>query len=265
MHTDQIAQGFQTPRHVASPADCYFYHSIELPGLGLQVGHWDLRNDIEAYLGHQSFAGRTVADVGTASGYVTFELEKRGATVISFDRVLEDRSDDVGLIPFDNYESKFGLTWDAAIEHRLDNQRRLQNSYWLAHRLLESKARLYCGNVYDGMPDVESVDVSFFGCILLHLRDPLGALTKFGRITKDTLIITDTLENLGGLGEYPIMFLRANAKDLTNSGTWWAPTPGLLKQFLEVLGFTRFTQTTHTTRHVLDPNPVKLYTIVAQR
>lgn len=265
MPTDQLTRGFQSPRYVASPADCYFYHSIELPGFGLQVGHWDLRDDIDAYLGRQQFAERTVADVGAASGFVSFELEKRGASVISFDRALDDRTDDLGLIPFDDYKNRLGITVEEAIEHRLWNQRKLQDSYWLAHRLLESNARLYCGNVYEGMPDVASVDVSFFGCILLHLRDPLLALTKFGRITKQTLIITDTLENLGHLAEYPIMFLRANARDTSNTGTWWSPTPSLLKQFLEVLGFGRFQWSTHEAQHVAGQRKVTLYTLVAER
>src|SRR5204863_8950700 len=93
-------RGFQEPRLVTSPEGCYFYHSIELPQLGLQVGQWDLRDDIDAYLGHQSFASKRVVDVGTASGFVSFELEKRGADVIAFDRDLDDRSDDMGLVPF---------------------------------------------------------------------------------------------------------------------------------------------------------------------
>jgi hypothetical protein len=169
------------------------------------------------------------------------------------------------LIPFADYPARFGITWEEAIAHRLVNQRKLQNSYWLAHRLLGSRARLYCGNVYEGMPDVAAVDVSFFGCILLHLRDPLLALTKFGRITTRALVITDTLENLGALSKHPFMLLRASTNDSTNMGTWWSPTPSLLKGFLQVLGFKTFTYTTHQQRHVADKRDVTLYTLVAER
>lgn len=259
------SHGFQAPRHVASPAECYFYHSIELPGFGLQVGHWDLRANIDAYLGNEPLAGRRVVDVGAASGYVSLEMEKRGAEVIAFDRALDDRTDELGLIPFGDFESRFGLPLPAAIEQRSVEQLRLQNSFWLAHRLYGSRNRLYCGNVYTGMPGVDAVDVSFFGCILLHLRDPLLALTQFGRLTRDTLIVTDTFEDVGPLTDYPAMFFRPNVRDKGNIGTWWWLTPKLIETFLKVLGFREFTHTRHVARHAISHADVPMYTVVARR
>ena len=265
MTLEVSSRGFQPPRHVASPSECFFYHSIELPEFGLQVGQWDLRSDIDAYLGGVPLAGVRIVDVGTASGYVSFEMEKRGADVIAFDRDLADRDDDMGLVPFANFESQFGFTLEAAIEARLAGQRRVQNSFWLAHRLLRSKARLYCGNVYEGLTGVEHVDVSFFGCVLLHLRDPLLALTRFARITRQTLIITDTLENVGGVVDYPVMLLRPNVNDRVNLGTWWYPTPKLLQTFLEILGFREFVFTRHHARELINGTDVPMYTLVARR
>jgi SAM-dependent methyltransferase len=258
-------RGFQEPRYVASLTDCCFYHSIELPGLGLQAGHWDLRDDIDAYLGREIFAGKTVVDVGCASGFVSFELEKRGASVISFDRAPDDRSDHGGLIPFYDYTTRFGITWQDQIDKWCRFQLGLQNSYWLAHRLLSSQARLYCGNAYEGMPDVQSVDVAFFGSILLHLRDPLLALTKFAQITAQTMIITDLRENLGGFEVHPAMMLRANVQDYSNTGSWWAFTPAVLRQFLQVLGFRRFRYATHAARQDGVSAEVELFTLVADR
>jgi regulator of replication initiation timing len=85
------------PRHVESTKDCYFYHTMELPGLGVMAGPWDLRDSVDEYLGHVSFNGKRVLDVGTASGFLTFEAEKRGAEVVSFD--LLDASSQ-HLLPF---------------------------------------------------------------------------------------------------------------------------------------------------------------------
>src|SRR5262245_3087972 len=86
-HHDRVPQAvsWQSPRHVVRPEDCDFYHAIELPGLGLQKGRWDLRRDPAAYFGHEDVAGKTVLDVGTGSGFIGFEMEKRGASVIAFD------------------------------------------------------------------------------------------------------------------------------------------------------------------------------------
>lgn len=256
---------FQTPLHVESPTDCFFYHSIDLPGFGLQVGHWDLRATVDDYLGHVPVKGKRVVDIGAASGFISFEMEKRGADVIAFDRDPEDTSDDVGLIPFGDYPTRFGMTLEQAMEHRRATMRVLQNSFWLSHRLLQSKVRRYNGNVYTGLPADEMVDIAFFGSILLHLRDPLLALTQFARRTRETLIITDTLENLGHLADHPIMLLRASATDSSNMGTWWSPTPALLKSFLAVLGFTNFVYTTHKARFVQSNTDANMYTLVASR
>ena len=59
--------------------ECYFYHSIDLPGRPPIVGAWDLRAGVDAYLGGISVAGKKVLEVGAANGFLSFHLEKRGA------------------------------------------------------------------------------------------------------------------------------------------------------------------------------------------
>jgi 2-polyprenyl-3-methyl-5-hydroxy-6-metoxy-1,4-benzoquinol methylase len=76
---------YAEPLHVKNVAECYFYHHMDLPGLKEVGKGWDLRKTIDDYLGHFDFRGKRVLDVGTASGFLTFEMEKRGAEVVSFD------------------------------------------------------------------------------------------------------------------------------------------------------------------------------------
>jgi hypothetical protein len=266
--SDQIADGpgFQKPKFVAKPDECYFYHSMDLPTFGLQVGHWDLRENVDDYLGRQSFQGKTVLDVGTASGYLCFEMEKRGASVIAFDRYIKDASDDLGLIPFYDFPTRFGHTLEQVVELRKKTQVALQKSFWLSHRLLNSNAQLYCGNVYNGVGGIGEVDYCFFGCILLHLRDPLIALSTFAKITREKLIITDTREEIGAAcANMPVMFLRANSRDHGNHGTWWYLTPALLEEYLRVLGFRHFTLTFHRGRSVQANADAEFFTLVADR
>ena len=78
---------FAAPRDVSALDGCAFYHLMDLPGVGTVGDHWDLRPTIDAYLGPVSFAGKRVLDVGSASGFLTFEMERRGADVVSFDIV----------------------------------------------------------------------------------------------------------------------------------------------------------------------------------
>jgi len=76
---------FAKPMAVAGVSDCVFYHSMDLPISGSQEGHWDLRGRFDDYVSRISFGGKSVLDVGAASGFLSFEAEKRGAKVVSID------------------------------------------------------------------------------------------------------------------------------------------------------------------------------------
>src|SRR5437870_33821 len=78
---------FVAPRMVTDPASCRWYHTMDLPELGTVGGNgWDLRATIDDYLGRFDFTGMRCMDIGSASGYLTFELERRGARqVVSVD------------------------------------------------------------------------------------------------------------------------------------------------------------------------------------
>ena len=73
------------PRHIDSLDDCYFYHTMDLPEFGVVRGHWDLRGRFEDYLSGVPVAGKSVLDVGAATGFLSFEAERRGARVLSVD------------------------------------------------------------------------------------------------------------------------------------------------------------------------------------
>src|SRR3954466_14423864 len=77
---------FATPRVIEDLDDCFFYHAMDLPGFGLVRAHWDLRGRFDEYIGGVDLAGKSVMDIGTATGFLSFEAEKRGASrVVSFD------------------------------------------------------------------------------------------------------------------------------------------------------------------------------------
>src|SRR5271157_3419337 len=84
----QIARDvtFETPRDVRHADNCFFYHTLDLPGIGEVEGCWDLRGRFDEYIGGVRLRDKSVLDVGTANGFLTFEAEKRGAReVVSFD------------------------------------------------------------------------------------------------------------------------------------------------------------------------------------
>ena len=56
---------YATPRDVSSPEGCWFYHAVDVPGWGHYPGEWDLRANVDAYLGNIALAGKRVLEMGT--------------------------------------------------------------------------------------------------------------------------------------------------------------------------------------------------------
>ncbi len=88
---------YAEPRQVADIDSCGFYHAMSLPGIGEVLGEVDLRGGVADYLGHVDLTGRDVLEVGTADGFLCFEMEKRGARVTACDL---SPADDWDLVPY---------------------------------------------------------------------------------------------------------------------------------------------------------------------
>src|SRR5437879_13854693 len=76
---------FATPQRGVALEDCWFYHTIDLPGHGTVAGPWDLREGLEACLRGVDYHGKRVLEFGTASGARAFGLRTRGGAVVTFD------------------------------------------------------------------------------------------------------------------------------------------------------------------------------------
>jgi len=70
---------YAAPRVIRDNGQCYFYHTIALPGCGTVEGDWDLRRGIRDYLGGVDFGGKRVLDIGTANGMICLEPRGREA------------------------------------------------------------------------------------------------------------------------------------------------------------------------------------------
>ena len=46
---------YTEPRSVSDLKECYFYHTMDLPGIGKIEGNWDLRPNLKKYLGGVDF------------------------------------------------------------------------------------------------------------------------------------------------------------------------------------------------------------------
>jgi len=162
---------FAEPITVTDVRDCHFYHSVDLPTIGEIGGHWDLRKGVDAYLSETKFSGQRVLEIGTADGFVCFELEKRGAEVIAF-----DLSDGLSYDPLPLADPRLStITYGMAARLR-----QIRNAYWLSHRLLRSNAKVIYGHASLLPEDIGMVDYCFLGNILQHLESPLRAISPSG-------------------------------------------------------------------------------------
>lgn len=244
---------YAEPRTVTDPSKCYFYHKIDLP-TGTVGGDWDHRDDIENYLGRFNYAGKRVLDMGTATGLLSFEMEKRGAEVVSFD-IGDGKNWD--LVPhFKNRDGR--ATRLAQIQDHIE---RMKNGYWYCHRALNSKNKVYYGNIYDMPDELGTFDVAMYGLILTHLRDPVNALINGAKLVRDTMIVTGMYRtNADG----PAYFRPSLEESDTD---WWMLSTSTVERMLGMLGFkvAEMIESKATLNVRADAGPRILQTMIAKR
>jgi tRNA (mo5U34)-methyltransferase len=159
----------------------------------------------------ESLAGKTVLDVGAWDGFYSFEAEKRGArTVLATDHFVWNYPD-------------FGI-----------------DGFLTSKRLLDSSVRYKDLDVFDISPETAGIfDVVLFLGVLYHVNDPLTALQRMARVTRELCIVeTETCSVPGADDVALLQFLphTSRGNDPTNR---WAPNLEGLEQMLLFSGFKR--------------------------
>jgi SAM-dependent methyltransferase len=221
------ADFYGAPRYVNDASECFFYHTMDLPGIGTVTGQWDLRGRTKDYLAGIPLKGRRVLDVGAASGFLSFEMEKAGGEVVSFDADMADR---ISYLPLQNslYVTD-RARWKEYMNRYLE---RMKNSYWLAHRLYQSKDKVYYGDIYDLPERLGMFDVAVIGQILVHLRDPITALASIGRRCGDTLVVVEGMTESNDC----FMSLQGTTEN-ERAYSWWHLSTGLYREVMKMIGF----------------------------
>lgn len=216
-------------RFVDRLEDCFFYHAMDLPGFGLVRAHWDLRGRFDDYVGGVEVAGKSVLDIGAATGFLSFEAEKRGAA-----RVLSFDMSDVRQQTFLPFKHKLYYRdperWFQVYGHEIEQWK---NGYWLCHRLLGSKAEVYYGNIYDLPRELGEFDVAIVGSVLEHLSDQITALASISRLTRETIVLISPLLQT----DERIARFEALASNPDADFTWWTYSLGVYREVFAMLGF----------------------------
>ncbi|WP_205698123.1 bifunctional 2-polyprenyl-6-hydroxyphenol methylase/3-demethylubiquinol 3-O-methyltransferase UbiG [Conexibacter sp. SYSU D00693] len=215
-----------TDLQAAIAANPSWYHSIELaPGV-VTPGRVDLRKVADKIL-PADLSGVRALDVGTFDGFWAFQHERRGAQTVAIDVERLDAAD-----------------WPAIHRARLmkaaeEFDVELGRGFAIAKEALSSKVQRIPCNVHDVTPERIGgpVDRAFIGALLLHLRDPVGALEAVRRTLKPggTLQVLEPIDVKLTLRHPRAPF--AGFQVLTSEFTWWYPNLAGLRGWLTTAGF----------------------------
>jgi tRNA (mo5U34)-methyltransferase len=198
-----------------------WYHSIELAPGEVTPGWFDLRS-IADRLPWPDLRGKRCLDVGTFDGFWAFEMERRGAAEVHAVDVIDpyrwdwpaDRPDDV-------------VAALAARKHG-------GNGFEMARAALGSAVTREERSVYELSPDaMGTFDVVYVGSLLLHLRDPVGALMAARSVCTGELLLLDAIDPLLTrlFGRLPIASLDGRGRPW-----WWWPNLAALVRMAEAAG-----------------------------
>lgn len=209
----------------------YWYHRIDL-GDGVVIeGDFDMSPHVDAFRFPNDMRGLRVLDVGRASGFFSFEFERRGAETIATE-----------LGSFLDWDFVGGEAERARIAAEIRDERRFTERYVtgafnFAHAQRKSAVDRRTSTIYDisqatmGGP----FDLVFAGSILSYVRDPIGALMRLRSVMKPGGVCIVSIRFRELPSSIPLTAF-IGTKDLDRR-TWWAANePGLI-EMLHCSGF----------------------------
>jgi len=227
----------------------YWYHTIDLGDGLITPGLYDYRETVQDFHFPKDLRGKTVLDVGSATGFFAFEFERRGARVLSAEL---PSLNDLDRFPGQNVEDSLRkierMIFPDGLE--LESMRRgcserelyrclLDGPFHFCKERLGSRVERCYSTIYDltaektGVP--EGFDLVFVGDVLLHTLYPLKALAALAPLCRDTLMLAQMLPE--GPQEPPAMAYIGGNDPEEDHISWWLPNKSCLVQMLLKLGF----------------------------
>jgi tRNA (mo5U34)-methyltransferase len=239
--TDSSGEASLTARLAAHEGQ--WWHSIDLGNGRITRGHKS-HATLAAELGAlrlPSLAGKSVLDIGAWDGYFSFAAERLGASrVVALDyyvwsldipeqqRYLEEcRGRGVAPRPYHEVQA----VWKP-------DSRPGKKGFDLAHEALGS-------NVESVVADFAAVDTEQLGTfdvvlflgVLYHLEDPLGALRRLARLTRQVAIIESEVVIAPPFDRHSVVEFYPSDELAGDPTNWWTPTLPALIGMCRAAGF----------------------------
>ncbi len=215
----------------------YWYHTVDL-GNGIATpGDYDFRSDLAAFRFPENMSGMKVLDVGAATGFFSFEFERRGAEVtaielpslLDWDIIHGEQEEAIDLLKAYHKSSSIEETY----------YRHLKGPFDYCHSQLRSSVKRVFSSVYDLTPELlgnQQFDIVFAGDILLHLFSPLQALNVIAPLCKNKLIITSDV--FPDASSIPLMRFLGTENKKRSKRFWWNFNQQCIEEMMLRVGFT---------------------------
>ena len=202
-------------------ASVAWYHTIELPGGVVTPGWYDLRSSVSRVALPPSLKGKRCLDVGTCDGFWAFEMERRGA-------------DEVVAVDIEPRDWDWAETVDAYSRHASEG--RARRAFGIARTVLGSRVDRREISVYELDPEkLGQFDFVFLGALLIHLRDPVRALTAVRNVTRGSFLLCDVFS-----ASLTVLYPKLPASLLSEvdaNARWWTPNLAAYRRLLSAAGF----------------------------
>ena len=243
----------------------FWYHTIDLGNGLVTPGTFDYRTTLPDFGFPTNMQGMSAIDIGSATGFFAFDLERRGAQVTSIEVSSLSQWDhfpgesELAIITkmrdIHQFHSLLPKEQIAATFRDLSAQQLYQilldDPFWFCHRILNSKVTRAYSTIYDlpvKLAPTKPFDLVLIGDILLHTIDPLHALASASKICGETLVIVQ--EMAPSENERPAMYYVGGTTPDSDEVQWWHPNFPWLKQILKRLGFARIELAGHVRGHI---------------
>jgi tRNA (mo5U34)-methyltransferase len=183
-----------------------FYHSIELPDGRIIPGFQSIETQ-RARIAHfpipQDLRGKRVLDIGAWDGWFSFEMERRGATVVAVDATRQTR-------------------------------------FLEAKAMMNSKVEHVVADICHLTPrDVGYFDIVLFFGVLYHLKHPMLALERVCELSTDLVCVESFVTDEQSAGTTPAMEFYEGTELAGQFDNWVGPNISCLMAMCRTAGFAR--------------------------
>jgi tRNA (mo5U34)-methyltransferase len=225
----------------ASVNELVWHHRIDL-GNGVVTPGLGASGQIDEAL-FPSFAARSVLDIGAWDGYYSFMAERKGASRV---------------VALDHYAWGVDLPartayWDdCRARGVLPDHSRDETDFWRGETLPGRRgfdiARRALGSAVEpvvtdfmtaDLDGLGAFDVVLYLGVLYHIKEPLTALERLRRVTREVAVIETEAVWIHGLEHEPMSAFFPGDELARDFGNWYAPNQAGLVAWCRAAGFTR--------------------------